>query len=77
MGFHPNRISANNPKYAFRPGVDDQKKLKIEESTNHIMEQLQGRLRTINPFIQYHCSVMIQIVKNTTLDVIGDVGVTI
>mmetsp|Transcript_6251 Transcript_6251/g.13409 ORF Transcript_6251/g.13409 Transcript_6251/m.13409 type:complete len:269 (+) Transcript_6251:364-1170(+) len=71
-GFHPDRISADNRKYAFRPGIDDEKKLEIEENTNHIVEHLQGSLRTINPFLQYHRLVMIQIVKNTTLDVIGD-----
>mmetsp|Transcript_19989 Transcript_19989/g.41136 ORF Transcript_19989/g.41136 Transcript_19989/m.41136 type:complete len:141 (-) Transcript_19989:35-457(-) len=40
MGFHPDRISADNHEYAFRPGVDNQKKLEIEENTNHIVEQL-------------------------------------
>ena len=72
MGFHPDRISADNREYAFNPGVKEQKKKEIEENTNHIVQHLQGSLRTINPFIQYHRSVMMQIVKNTTLDVIGD-----
>jgi len=26
MGFHPDRISANNCDYAFRPGVSEEKK---------------------------------------------------
>jgi len=72
MGFHPDRISADNREYAFNPGVTEEKKKEIEENTNHIVQHLQGSLRSINPFIQYHRSVMMQVVKNTTLDVIGD-----
>jgi hypothetical protein len=72
MGFHPDRISADNREFPFCPGVKEQKKQEIEENTNHIVEHLQGSLRTINPLIKCHRSVMIQIVKNTTLDVIGD-----
>jgi len=32
MGFHPDKISADNCEYAFRPGVKEQKKQEIEES---------------------------------------------
>jgi len=70
-GSRPNRSTPGNGVYVFNDSVDQLTKKYLEETVEHIVEEMEESVALVEKFIHLEKSVITQVFEQTTLDSIG------